>query len=58
MLLCDWCQQEYRNRGMKMITVYEAYTFKESMEKNIPCECCDEYDYLYECVIYDKKGDN
>ena len=43
---------------MKMITAYEAYSFEEAMAKDVPCECCDLYDTLYECVIYDDKGGN
>ena len=51
MLLCLYCQYEAKIRGGKIISVYEAHSFKEAMEKDIACECCDLYDDLYECYV-------
>lgn len=54
MLMCEYCQGEVKKNGYRLIVKDMVYSFKESMEKNIPCEICDEYDDLYDVIPEEK----
>ena len=47
MLLCEYCQLEAKKQGKKIVVYEQKYTADESIDKDIPCDECDEYDNLW-----------
>lgn len=50
LILCEYCIEELRSRGEKVLVGDRVYRLEESEEENKPCEWCGEYDDLFECV--------
>lgn len=53
MLMCGYCIQEAKSRGERLFIGDLKVNFDDSVEDNIPCDCCDEYDDLYEVKFSD-----
>jgi len=51
MLMCRYCIEEAKSRGEKVYVGDLEMYFEQSMEDDIPCECCDEYDDLFNVTI-------
>lgn len=47
MLMCEYCQGEARKKGKRMLVGEQKYTTQESIDKDVPCDVCDEYDNLW-----------
>ena len=51
MLLCEYCQSELKSRGVRIWIGEMEYSLEESMDQDVPCEWCDEYDDLYDVTL-------
>ena len=47
MLLCEYCIREIQKEKKEIIVGDQKYTIQESIDKDIPCDKCDEYDNLW-----------